>query len=80
MGRQSLVFVRDLDQSILGSDAQYQNLSKQQKVDHFKMLKKGTDMVVNAILLLRRLIKQKRSSTLEGFGASLLPAQTRFLP
>ena len=55
---QAVVFVRDLDQSILGRG--------DHGLDHYLKLRAATDVVVNAILRVRRLLKQKRSSNLGG--------------
>jgi hypothetical protein len=60
---QAIVFVRDLDRSFLGSG--------DHGLKHYKSVQRGTDLLVNCILHLRRLLKQKRSCLVEGFGAPL---------
>ena len=55
---QAVVLVRDLDSSVLGRG--------EHGLTHYKVLRKATDALVNCILSVRRLLKQKRSSDLCG--------------
>jgi hypothetical protein len=55
---QAVVFVRDLDRGILGRGPH--------GLEHYEMLRRGTDMLVNAILRVRRLLKQKRAADADG--------------
>ena len=55
---QAVVFVRDLDRSVLGRG--------EHGLVHYETLRKATDTVVNAILTVRRLLKQKRAADHEG--------------
>ena len=51
---QSVVFVRDLDRGVMGRGAH--------ALEHYETLRACTDALVNAILRMRRLLKQKRAS------------------
>jgi len=55
---QAVVFVRDLDRSMLGCGMQ--------GLTHYKELRAATDILVNSILKVRRLLKQKRTTTGDG--------------
>lgn len=52
------MFVRDLDRSVLGRG--------ENGLVHYETLRKATDTLVNSILRLRRLLKQKRAADVEG--------------
>lgn len=58
------MFVRDLDRSFLGKG--------RHGMANYKSLRRGTDHLVNLILRLRRLLKQKRSTLVQGFGTTSL--------
>lgn len=60
---QAVVFVRDLDRGILGRGAH--------GLEHYEKLRRGTDLLVNGILRVRRLLKQKRAADADG-GCSVL--------
>ena len=55
---QAVVFVRDLDRSLLGC--------RLHGLAHYKELRAATDILVNSILKVRRLLKQKRTTTGDG--------------
>lgn len=55
---QAVVFVRDLDRSVLGLGGQ--------GLEHYVKLRAATDIVVNSILRVRRLLKQKRTTNAGG--------------
>ncbi len=50
--------MRDLDRGLLGRG--------QHGLEHYEMLRRSTDTLVNAILRLRRLLKQKRAADADG--------------
>ncbi|KAK9830537.1 hypothetical protein WJX72_012336 [[Myrmecia] bisecta] len=52
---QAVVFVRDLDKSLLGQG--------EHALHHYETLRRCTDTLVNAILRVRRLLKQRRSDS-----------------
>ncbi len=58
MPAQAVVFVRDLDRGILGRGAH--------GLEHFERLRRSTDLLVNGILRVRRLLKQKRAADADG--------------
>lgn len=55
---QAVVFVRDLDRSVLGWGGH--------GLEHYLKLRAATDIVVNSILRVRRLLKQKRVANAGG--------------
>lgn len=55
---QAVVFVRDLDRGILGRGSH--------GLEHYETLRRATDAVVNGILRVRRLLKQKRAADADG--------------
>ena len=55
---QAVVFVRDLDRSVLGWGGH--------GLEHYLKLRAATDIVVNSILRVRRLLKQKRVANVGG--------------
>ena len=59
---QAVLFVRDLDRGILGRGSH--------GLQQYEMLRRGTDALVNGILRVRRLLKQKRTADADG---ELLP-------
>lgn len=59
---QAVIFVRDLDRGLLGRG--------QHGLEHYEMLRRSTDTLVNAILRLRRLLKQKRAADADGARTS----------
>ena len=62
---QAVVFVRDLDRSVLGWGGQ--------GLEHYVKLRAATDIVVNSILRVRRLLKQKRTANAGGTNLSFSP-------
>ena len=66
---QAVVFVRDLDRSVLGWGGH--------GLDHYLKLRAATDIVVNSILRVRRLLKQKRVAN--AGGASPFSLITKYL-
>lgn len=55
---QAVLFVRDLDRGLLGRGSH--------GLQQYEMLRRGTDALVNGILRVRRLLKQKRTADAEG--------------
>ena len=55
---QAVLFVRDLDRGILGRGSH--------GLQQYEMLRRGTDALVNGILRVRRLLKQKRTADADG--------------
>jgi hypothetical protein len=55
---QAVLFVRDLDRGILGRGSH--------GLQQYEMLRRGTDALVNGILRVRRLLKQKRAADGDG--------------
>ena len=55
---QAVLFVRDLDRGILGRGSH--------GLQQYEMLRRGTDALVNGILRVRRLLKQKRTADGDG--------------
>lgn len=55
---QAVVFVRDLDRSVLGRG--------EHGLTHYEVLRQATDTLVNSIFRVRRLLKQKRTADSEG--------------
>lgn len=55
--------MRDLDRGILGRGAH--------GLEHYEKLRRGTDLLVNGILRVRRLLKQKRAADADGAGTRL---------
>ena len=55
---QAVLFVRDLDRGILGRGSH--------GLQQYEMLRRGTDALVNGILRVRRLLKQKRTTDGDG--------------
>ena len=63
---QAVLFVRDLDRGILGRGSH--------GLQQYEMLRRGTDALVNGILRVRRLLKQKRTADGDGEHLSDLMA------
>lgn len=55
---QAVLFVRDLDRGTLGRGSH--------GLQQYEMLRRGTDALVNGILRVRRLLKQKRAADGDG--------------
>ena len=55
---QAVLFVRDLDRGLLGRGSH--------GLQQYEMLRRGTDALVNGILRVRRLLKQKRTADADG--------------
>lgn len=55
---QAVVFVRDLDKSVLGGG--------ENGLTHYEALRHATDALINAIFRVRRLLKQKRAADPQG--------------
>ena len=58
---QAVLFVRDLDRGLLGRGSN--------GLQQYEMLRRGTDALVNGILRVRRLLKQKRTADVDGVPA-----------
>ena len=58
MALQAVLFVRDLDRGLLGRGSH--------GLQQYEMLRRGTDALVNGILRVRRLLKQKRTADADG--------------
>ena len=59
---QAVLFIRDVDRSILGRG--------ENALDHYKKLRRVTDLLVNGILCVRQLLKQKRAADADGASIS----------
>lgn len=55
---QAVLFIRDVDRSILGRG--------KNALEHYKKLRRVTDLLVNGILCVRQLLKQKRAADADG--------------